>query len=44
MKRVSSGTVILKGEAAENKSAQQPWPTFTLLELSTPTEHIFIRH
>lgn len=27
---VSSGTVILKGESAENKSTQQSWPTFML--------------
>lgn len=30
VKCVSSGTVILKGESAENKSAQQSWPTFML--------------
>lgn len=30
MKSASSGTVILKGESAENKSTQQSWPTFML--------------
>ena len=30
VKCVSSGTVILKGESAENKSTQQSWPTFVL--------------
>lgn len=30
MKCASSGTVILKGESAENKSTQQSWPTFML--------------
>lgn len=30
VKCVSSGTVILKGESAENKSTQQSWPTFML--------------
>lgn len=30
VKCASSGTVILKGESAENKSTQQSWPTFML--------------
>lgn len=30
VKCLSSGTVILKGESAENKSTQQSWPTFML--------------
>lgn len=30
VKSASSGTVILKGESAENKSTQQSWPTFML--------------
>lgn len=30
VKSVSPGTVILKGEWAENKSTQQSWPTFVL--------------
>lgn len=30
VKCASRGTVILKGESAENKSTQQSWPTFML--------------